>query len=89
MKEVLERRRIIPHARGCWEGSTMEAHWNLRDNRMLMGKMTRRGNGVPGLGNSVSENMETRESGMFREFFVGLGGWKGEGKWKDVESLTL
>lgn len=47
------------------------------------------GMAFPGWGNSVSENMETRESRMFREFFVGLGDWKWEGKWKDVESLTL
>ena len=37
----------------------------------------------------MSKDMETRVRSMFKEFLMVLGGWKREGKWKDVESLTM
>lgn len=37
----------------------------------------------------MSKDTETRVKSMFKEFFLVLGGWKREGKGKDVESLTL
>lgn len=65
MKEVLERRgknnSFRLGAGGTGEGSLMEANWHLKGNRILMGKMARRGNGIPGCWNSVSKDTGTRE----------------------------